>query len=174
VPTGDVLLYDDHGGHAAPSVAEVLAARGVRVELVTPERAIGPEFGATNWPIHLRELYKRGVVLSPDLRLMRVAREGERFVATLRNEYTLEEEERVVDLVIAEHGTLPKDALYFALKAQSTNGGALDLRLLASNQPQTLVTNPEGSFRLFRVGDAVASRNIHAAIYDSLRLCKDI
>jgi len=26
---------------------------------------------------------------------------------------------------------------------------------------------------LFRVGDAVASRNIHAAIYDSLRLCKE-
>jgi hypothetical protein len=25
---------------------------------------------------------------------------------------------------------------------------------------------------LFRVGDAVASRNIHAAIYDSLRLCQ--
>ena len=25
-----------------------------------------------------------------------------------------------------------------------------------------------------RVGDAVASRNIHAAIHDSLRLCKDL
>ncbi len=174
VPAGDVLLYDDHGGHAAPSVAEVLAARGVRVELATPERAIGPEFGATNWPIHLRELYKRGVVLTPDFRLMRVAREGGRFVATLRNEYTLEEEERVVDLVVAEHGTLPRDALYFSLKANATNGGALDLRLLAANRPQTLVTNPAGSYRLFRVGDAVASRNIHAAIYDSLRLCKDI
>ena len=26
---------------------------------------------------------------------------------------------------------------------------------------------------LFRVGDALASRDIHAAIYDSLRLCKE-
>ena len=33
--------------------------------------------------------------------------------------------------------------------------------------------NPDGRYQLFRVGDAVASRNIHAAIYDSLRLCKD-
>ena len=36
-----------------------------------------------------------------------------------------------------------------------------------------------GSFRvrrdqLFRIGDAVAGRNIHAAIYDALRLCKDL
>ena len=37
-----------------------------------------------------------------------------------------------------------------------------------------VVRNAAGSFRLFRVGDAVASRNIHAAIFDSLRLAKDI
>jgi hypothetical protein len=27
---------------------------------------------------------------------------------------------------------------------------------------------------LFRIGDAVASRNIHAAVYDAIRLMKDI
>jgi hypothetical protein len=27
---------------------------------------------------------------------------------------------------------------------------------------------------LFRIGDAVANRNIHAAIYDALRLMKDL
>jgi dimethylglycine catabolism A len=26
----------------------------------------------------------------------------------------------------------------------------------------------------FRIGDAVAARNIHAALYDALRLCKDL
>jgi hypothetical protein len=35
------------------------------------------------------------------------------------------------------------------------------------------VRNPDGRFRLFRIGDAVSSRNIHAAIYDALRLAKD-
>ncbi len=29
-------------------------------------------------------------------------------------------------------------------------------------------------YALYRIGDAVAGRNIHAAIYDALRLCKDI
>jgi N-methyl-L-proline demethylase len=35
-------------------------------------------------------------------------------------------------------------------------------------------SNPGGRYRLFRIGDAVASRNIHAAIYDAIRLLKDI
>ena len=38
-------------------------------------------------------------------------------------------------------------------------------------RPQEIASNPAGSYQLFRVGDAVAARNIHAAIYDSLRLC---
>jgi hypothetical protein len=28
-------------------------------------------------------------------------------------------------------------------------------------------------YLLFRIGDCVAQRNTHAAIYDALRLCKD-
>ena len=38
------------------------------------------------------------------------------------------------------------------------------------SRPQTLIRNAEGAYQLFRIGDAVASRNIHAAIYDALRL----
>ncbi|WP_161490874.1 MULTISPECIES: hypothetical protein [unclassified Ensifer] len=29
--------------------------------------------------------------------------------------------------------------------------------------------NPDASFDMFRIGDAIASRNIHAGIYDALR-----
>jgi hypothetical protein len=47
-------------------------------------------------------------------------------------------------------------------------------RSKAMGRPQTLATNPSGRYRLFRVGDAVAGRNIHAALYDALRLCKDL
>jgi hypothetical protein len=91
----------------------------------------------------------------------------------LKNEYTDQEEERVIDQLVIEHGTLPVDELYFALKPQASNRGQTDLRALVEGRPQAIRTNPEGRFQLFRVGDAVASRNIHAAIYDSLRLCKD-
>jgi len=37
-----------------------------------------------------------------------------------------------------------------------------------------VTSNPDGAFALFRIGDAVASRNIHAAIYDAFGLLKDI
>ena len=32
-------------------------------------------------------------------------------------------------------------------------------------------TPRDGTFELHRIGDAAASRNVHAAIYDALRLC---
>ncbi len=173
-PAGSLLIFDDQGDHQALVAAEIAAARGAEVEIVTPERAIGPEMGATNFAIHLRELYKKGVILSPDLKLKEVYREGNRLVAVLENEYTQEEEERLVEQIVAEHGTLPEDTLYFELKPHSSNLGAVDYPALVAGRPQDQVRNPAGRFQLFRVGDAIASRNIHAAIYDSLRLCKDL
>ena len=92
-------------------------------------------------------------------------------MATLHNEVTDESVDRWVDQVVVEHGTLPVDDLYFDLRPNSTNGGETDIHALVDIQPQTVMRNPQGRYQLFRVGDAVASRNIHAAIYDSLRLC---
>jgi hypothetical protein len=77
----------------------------------------------------------------------------------------------VVDQVVVEHGTLPSDELYFGLVAGSANLGEVDQQALLHLQAQQVVRNPEGSYQLFRIGDAVASRNIHAAIYDAFRLC---
>jgi hypothetical protein len=72
------------------------------------------------------------------------------------------------------HGTIPVDDLYFELKPLSRNLGAVDYDQLIDGQAQSVCKNTEGSFQLFRVGDAVASRNTHAAIYDALRLVKDL
>jgi hypothetical protein len=151
-----------------------MAERGARVEIATPERQLMAEIGMVNFSPFLRRLYAKGVIISPDLRLASLTREGNKLVAVLRNEYTGDEEERVVDQVVAEHGTLPNDDLYKALKPQSTNLGELDMRALVAGTQQAARHNPEGRFQVFRVGDAWTSRNIHAAIYDSLRLCKDI
>ncbi|MGO7815449.1 hypothetical protein ACC674_38535, partial [Rhizobium ruizarguesonis] len=43
-----------------------------------------------------------------------------------------------------------------------------------AGEPQSIIRNPDGKFQLFRIGDAVAARNTHAAIYDGLRIEKDI
>jgi hypothetical protein len=79
-----------------------------------------------------------------------------------------------VDQVVVEHGTLPAAELFHDLAPLARNEGELDIEALIAGRPQAVASNPDGGFMLFRVGDAVASRNIHAAIYDSLRLCKEL
>jgi len=49
-----------------------------------------------------------------------------------------------------------------------------DYDALIAGRPQAFVNNPDGAYQLFRIGDAVANRDIHAAIYDALRLMKDV
>ncbi|MFQ5784839.1 MAG: FAD-dependent oxidoreductase [Alphaproteobacteria bacterium] len=171
-PAASVLLYDENGREPGPSCAEFLADAGVGVEFVTPDRQVGPDIGGTNYPAILKTFYEKGVVVTTDRRLLGVRREGNALVADLLNDYTHQREERRIDQVVIEYGTLPADDLYFALKPQATNHGEIDIDALVAGRQQEIVANAEGAFRLFRVGDAVASRNIHAAIYDSLRLCK--
>ena len=75
---------------------------------------------------------------------------------------------------MTDHGTMPNADLYFELKPRSSNLGAVDYGALMAGRTQQVVKNDAGGFQLFRLGDAVASRNIHAAIYDALRLVKDL
>ena len=169
-----VLVYDDDGRGPATLVAEMLGARGVKVELATPDRQVNHESGLANLAHHMSGLYESGVVLTTDMRITQVYREGNKLVAVLRNTFTGAEEERAVDQVVAEHGTIPRDAIYHALTAHSRNLGEIDLYGMAAGAPQPILSNPDGAFELYRVGDALTSRNIHAAIYDSLRICKGL
>jgi 2,4-dienoyl-CoA reductase-like NADH-dependent reductase (Old Yellow Enzyme family)/thioredoxin reductase len=172
-PAGEVLLYDDHGQHQGASCAEFLAARGSRVDFITPDRHAGEELGSTNIAPHMKRLYEAGVTFAVDLRLVEVYREGHRLCAVLRNEFTGVEEERLADQIVVEHGTLPNDELFQALRRHAANDGIICIDALLAGRPQIEATADANGLFLFRVGDAVASRNIHAAIYDSLRLCKD-
>ncbi len=70
-----------------------------------------------------------------------------------------------------DNGTLPADDLYFDLKSGSINLGEVDQPALLAGVSQNQMNNPNGAYQLFRVGDSITSRNIHAAIYDALRLC---
>ncbi len=170
-PGEEVLLYDDNGAHPGLQAAEALAEAGARLEIVTPERYFAPEIGGLNHVAYARCFQEHGVRITINTRLIAVRRDGNRLAATLGSDYTERTEERLVDQVVVEHGTLPLDELYFALKPGSSNRGEVDHQALLAGRPQTLINNPDGRYQLFRVGDAVASRNIHAAIYDSLRLC---
>jgi 2,4-dienoyl-CoA reductase-like NADH-dependent reductase (Old Yellow Enzyme family) len=172
-PAEQVLLYDDNGAHPGMTAAEYIADAGAALQIITPERVLAPEVGGTNYPAYFRAFAQHKVAIGLNLRLERIRRDGNRLVAVLFNEYDKSHHERRVDQVVVEHGTLPVDELYFALKAGSRNLGEVDHAALIAGRPQTLVRNPSGRYALYRIGDAVASRNIHAAVYDALRLAKD-
>lgn len=65
---------------------------------------------------------------------------------------------------MVEHGTVPMADLYRELKPLSRNLGAVDYKALLRGENPIKLRNPGGSFGMFRIGDAVASRNIHAGI----------
>jgi 2,4-dienoyl-CoA reductase-like NADH-dependent reductase (Old Yellow Enzyme family)/thioredoxin reductase len=173
-PGAEVLLFDDNGAHPGLQAAELLAEAGARLEIVTPERYFAPEIGGLNHVPYARCFQAHGVRITIARRLRAVRREGNRLAAVIGSDYGEQTDIRLIDQVVVEHGTLPLDELYFALKERSSNRGEVDYQALIAGRPQTVVNNPDGRFQLFRIGDAVASRNIHAAIYDALRLCKDL
>ena len=83
----------------------------------------------------------------------------------------IRQRQRIADQVVVEHGTLPSDELYFSLVSGSSNLGEVDQQALLDLSQQQVQRNPDGRYQLFRIGDAVASRNIHAAVFDAYRLC---
>jgi len=172
IPKGKVLIYDDHGGENAASVAEFLSERGVsEIELVTPDRQVMQDLSATIGPAYLRMLYRNGVTMTPDHRLMNIETAGSMVRALMVNVHTRVEAFRRVDSVIVENGVLPNDALYLDLKEMSSNGGSVDIDAFTTGKAQPM---SKDRYELYRIGDAVASRGIASAIYEARRLCMHI
>jgi len=169
-PAENVLLYDDNGGHQGMTAAELIGKAGSRLELLTPERFFAPEIGGMNHVPYMEAFHRNSVKITINTRLQEVRRDGNQLVATLVSDFAKGwSEERRVDQVVVEHGTLPLDELYFELKPLSKNSGAIDYASLIHGGDIFPDSNPDGRFLLLRIGDAVQARNIHAAIYDGIR-----
>ena len=171
-PGRNVLIYDDAGDYAALQAAEKIAETGARVEVMTRDRAFASEVMAMSLTPSLRELQQRDVTFTVTWKLDAVKRDGEDLLATIGSDYGGVQRERRVDQVVVNHGTRPLDDVYDELRADSSNLGEVDYEALVAGTAQTVVRNEDGRYQLFRIGDAVAARNTHAAIYDALRLCK--
>jgi 2,4-dienoyl-CoA reductase-like NADH-dependent reductase (Old Yellow Enzyme family)/thioredoxin reductase len=173
-PTGRVLLFDDAGDHAALQAAEFIAAAGAQLEIMTPDRSFAPEVMAMNLVPYMRSLQKLDVTFTVTFRLQSVSRADGELLAVVGSDYGGVRKERRIDHVVVNHGTVPNDELYFSLKPNSSNLGAVDQARLIAGLPQNSAANSGGLYQLFRIGDAVSARNTHAAIYDALRLVKDL
>lgn len=172
-PGREVLLYDDAGDHTAMQAAQALVEAGAQVEIMTPDRTFAPEVMGMNLVPYMRALQGKGARFTVTWRLQSVHRQGNRLRAVIGTDYSTVTEERTFDQVVVNHGTQPNAGVYFDLKPLSENLGAVDYDALIAGRPQALNGGPKG-FRLYRIGDAVEARNTHAAIYDALRLAKDL
>jgi 2,4-dienoyl-CoA reductase-like NADH-dependent reductase (Old Yellow Enzyme family)/thioredoxin reductase len=176
-----VLVFDDHGFYPALDAVERLARAGQQVTYVSPERTIGIDVGSMNSPAYLQVFSEFGVEVRLGERLAEKPRiDGAQIVARLRHEYSDRVEELITDAVVVDFGTAPNDEVYFALKPRSSNHGATDLDAWVRGRPQPnsgagsepASTGDEAgpNFALYRIGDAVASRNVHAAVLEGLRV----
>ncbi len=173
-PGQDVLIYDESGDHPGLMAAEVAANAGSKVEVMTPDRTFAPDIMGMNLVPYMRALQEKDVTFTVTRRLKDVTRDGNRLKAVIGTDYSDLKTEKTYDQVVVNYGTLPLADLYFELKPLSSNLGAVDYNALIAGTPQEVVRNPDGAFQLYRIGDAVSARNTHAAIYDALRLMKDI
>ena len=139
-PFGDVVIVDEIGFHHATSVAEVLADRGCRVEIVTPGMVVGQDLGITldmeNWWIRAGE---KGIVQTTDL--VPMGMDGT--TLTLLHHPTGVNVLRQPDWVVLAVHPDPVEWLYHDLK---TAGVSVE-----------------------RVGDCVAPRRAHSAVIEGER-----
>ncbi|MCP4471008.1 MAG: FAD-dependent oxidoreductase [Gammaproteobacteria bacterium] len=169
-PKGKLLFFDQTGAESALSSAQYLADSGAEIVFATPDRLAGYDVGAQNLPVFMRALLAAGTEFKTDRYLLKVERSGAAYRAHLRQRYLDAIETIEIDAVVVDQGVEGDKSLLEALAAGSRNAGRIDLNALADMSPQ-----PEcqaGDYRLFQIGDAYVSRNVHAAIYDARRLCR--
>jgi N-methyl-L-proline demethylase len=169
----DAVVYDGTGRQAAGSCALTLGRKGGRVRFVTPDSVPAAEMSYTDSSGFRKGLYNQGIATLVDHRLTGVSRSGNRLVARFVNEMTGMERQIETDQVIVENGTIPVDDLYRDLRAQSVNSGVTTPETLmhGSPDPEAEALDSNGKFALHRIGDCVASRDLHATIHEAFRLC---
>jgi len=173
-PLKNILIYDESGDHPALQAAEIAANTGAKVEIMTPDRTFSPEIMAMNLTPYMRVLQNKDVTFTVTHRLLDVELKGNELNAKIGTDYSEFVKEAKYDQIIVNYGTMPLADLYFDLKSKSINNGAVDYDALIDGVKQNIINNTDNKFKLFRIGDAVSSRNTHAAIYDALRLVKDL
>jgi len=141
----NVLVLDHTGKQVGCAVAELVADRGDRAEVVSRQFHPAIDFGLTNTVALYRRLFRKGVELTAhhDLRAVRDGR------AVLFNYYS--QRERVVeglDQVVVVTAPIPDDALLAPLRA-----AGLEVRA---------------------VGDCVAPRDIEYATFEGHRAAREL
>ena len=167
----NILIYDEAGDHVAMQSAEIAIEQGSKVSFMTPDRLISSEIMGMNLTPYLKNLQDKNISFLIARRLLDVSIKGNKLNALIGSDYDESfKYNSTYDQVFVNYGTKPLDELYFKLLPLSKNEGEVDYDKFINGYEQDIVKNIASKFSIFRIGDAVSSRNIHAAIYDALRL----
>jgi dimethylamine/trimethylamine dehydrogenase len=151
-PGGRVVVFDGEGYFMAAGLAELLAADGFAVELVTPFDVVAPICDETlEGPLLRHHLHSVGVGMRRNVNVVAI----EKGRVELESDFA-EREELDADGIVLVTQRVSDDALYRELAADP---GALAA---------------EGIEAVYRVGDCVAPRLIADAIFDGHRLAREI
>lgn len=164
-----VIVYDGTGRHAAPTAGEHAKRAGKSVTYVMLDDVPAKELTYAERVIWKKRLAEEGIAPHGDYGLRRVERSGNMLTATFVHELTGETLRLEADTVVVENGTVPADGVFRDLRACAANDGVTDIDALLSGSPQPALN--EDGLVLFRIGDAVSSRDVAAALFDALRLC---
>ncbi len=167
-PAAKVLVWDGTGRHPAPMAARIAAEAGAAVTFATIDGGLAQDLTyaeTTRWKTEFARLSLEPKI---DQRLISVDRKDNRLAVTLFNELTRGEVHHLVDQVIVDMGTIPDNSMFEELRGKASNDGVTDIDALLARHKQP---RKGPGFELHRIGDALASRNVHAAIYDAFRLC---
>ncbi|MGB0844540.1 MAG: FAD-dependent oxidoreductase, partial [Alphaproteobacteria bacterium] len=170
-PKPKLMLFDEAGDQQAAVTALALAEKGCELNFVTQDRGFFENLGPTNSAVALKHLSEHALEFLLLQDILQIENADQKKIVTLRHTLTGRISTHEVDDVIVENGTKPIDDLYFELKANARNLGQLDHAALIAGKNPFQLLNPKGTYELARVGDAISSRNMHAAILDALRTC---
>ncbi len=167
----NILIYDEAGDHTAMQSAEIAIENGSTVEFMTPDRLISSEIMGMNLTPYLKNLQNKKITYSIAKRLIDVSIQGNKLNAVIGSDYDEHfKSNSTYDQIFLNYGVKPLDELYFKLVSFSKNEGEVNYAKFIKGEQQNIIKNKNNKFNLYRIGDAVSSRNIHAAIYDALRL----
>ena len=167
----NILIYDEAGDHTAMQSAEIAIEKGSTVEFMTPDRLISSEIMGMHLTPYLKNLQNKKITYSIAKRLIDVSIKGNKLNATIGSDYDENfKHNSIYDQIFLNYGVKPLDELYFNLVSFSKNEGEVNYTKFIKGEIQNIIKNKNNKFNLYRIGDAVSSRNIHAAIYDALRL----
>src|SRR6266700_1538928 len=139
-----VIVYDQIGFHQATGTAELLAEKGCKVEVVTPQFYVGGDLGITlDLELWYRRALAKGMHLTADYFLADLGPNS----ATIINNYTGQPRQlEHVSLAVMATPQAPNDTLYHQLQGKVK--------------------------QLYRVGDCIAPRRVENAILDGERVAR--